>query len=535
MSRALRTGGWGAAALALSVLPACTTTAGRAAPAPGPAAPAHGGGAGVATTGAPRLPVGHAGRWLVDAAGRVLVLHGVNEVVKSAPWDPAGLGFSDADAAWLAASGFDVVRLGVMASAALPAPGQVDGAYLQSLLAVARTLGAHGVLTVLDLHQDGYGPAFPGMDGFPPWMTLTDGAPDRPAAFPDEYSNPAVQQAFASFWRDQAGPGGAGLQEDDTTLLGALARTFAGLTTLLGYDVLNEPWPGTAAGPCGGGDGCAAEQQAELAPFYAKADRAIRSADGTHLVFVEPFVQFDGGTVPVSVPVPGGDHESGLSFHGYGSASGTAGGGGPGGPSGGATGQALEWSRHTGGALLDSEWGATSDADQLTAQAGALDSALMSWTYWAFDDCCGPSPGADSLLRSRAGPPTGSNANTGVVGALVRPHPLAVAGTPSALSYDAPSRILHFSWSALAAGGGSFDEKSVTSIEVPTALYPTGYTVQGRGATVTSAPCAPLLTLRLRPGVTRASILVAPGGGCSPGRRAARSPRTGHTRRAFGQ
>lgn len=473
----------------------------------------------------PALPVGHSGRWLVDARGRVLLLHGVNEVVKSPPWDPAAYGFSDADASWLASNGFDVVRLGVMASAALPGPGAPDTAYLRRLLAVARDLAAHGVLTLLDLHQDGWGPAFPGMDGFPPWMTLTDGAPDHPVPFPDEYQNPAVQQAFASFWHDQAGPGGTGLQEDDATLLTALARTFGSLPSLLGYDVLNEPWPGTGAGSCGGGDGCAALQAGELAPFFAKADKAVRAADPTHLVFVEPFVQFDGGSVPVSVPLPGADQQSGLSYHGYGSASAAAAGARSSG-AGGATGQALAWAQRTGGAVLDSEWGASADAAALVAGADALDRALVPWTYWTFDDCCGTSPGSDSFVRARTGPPSGANANGPVVGALVRPHPLAVAGTPRALSYDSATRVLRFSWSSDAVGGGSFTEKSVTSLEVPAALYPGGYTVAATGSTVSSRPCASLLTLHLRPGSHSASVLVSPGGGCRAphGSRAASGP-----------
>lgn len=515
MPRTPRTGRWGAAvrsvgaaasSAALVFAAGCSASTGT----PGAAPASH------ATSPAPALPVSHSGRWLVDAHGRVLLLHGVNEVVKTSPWDPAALGFSDADAAWLAANGFDLVRLGVMASAALPGPGSVDSAYLGQLLAVARDLGNHGVLTLLDLHQDGFGPAFPGMDGFPTWMTLTNGAPDQPAAFPNEYQNPAVQHAFASFWHDQPGPGGMGLQEDDATLLGALARTFGSLPSLLGYDVLNEPWPGTAAGSCGSGDGCAAQQTAELAPFYARADQAIREADKDHLVFVEPFVQFDGGNVPVALPLPGGDAAAGLSYHGYGSSSaGTSGSSAQG--AAGAAAQALAWSQHTGGAVLDSEWGATSDAAALEAGAAALDRALVPWAYWAFDDCCGPSPGSDSLVRGRSGPPAGTNANDAVVGALVRPHPLAVAGTPMSLSYDPAARTLRFNWSSTAVGGGSFDQNSVTSLEVPAADYPGGYTVSVHGATVTSAPCARLLTLHLRPGSHTASVLVAPGGHCRPG------------------
>ncbi|HZU80495.1 MAG TPA: cellulase family glycosylhydrolase [Acidimicrobiales bacterium] len=468
-----------------------------------------------ATAAAPVWPVGHAGRWLTDAAGRVLLPHGVDEVVKSAPWDPAAFGFTDEDAAWLADNGFALVRLGVMASAAMPAPGQIDTDYLDQLRTVAVDLGRHGILTLLDFHQDGWGPSFPGMDGFPPWMTVTGGASDAPRPFPDEYQNPAVAQAFASFWQDRAGPGGAGLQQDDATLLRAAASTFASVPSLLGYDVLNEPWPGTDASSCDSGDGCAALQASELAPFYAVADHAIRSADRTHLVFEEPFLQFDGGSVPVSLPLPGGDPAGGLSFHGYGSVTGTAGRGGgtsPGGTDPSAA-RAIEWSGSRGGALVESEWGATSDGSAIAAQADALDRAMVPWAYWAFDDCCG-APGSDSLIRSRSGPPVVSNANSAVVDALVRPYPSVVAGTPTAVSYDEGSRVLRVSWTDRAPRGGVFSPNSVTVIETPAAVYPDGYTVIADGAIVASAPCAPHLTVHLRSGTGSASVQVKPGGVC---------------------
>ena len=59
-------------------------------------------------------PLGHDGRWLVDTTGRVVTLHGVNEVAKSAPYYPASIGFSNDDATFLVQHGFSAVRLGVV-------------------------------------------------------------------------------------------------------------------------------------------------------------------------------------------------------------------------------------------------------------------------------------------------------------------------------------------------------------------------------------------------------------------------------------
>jgi endoglycosylceramidase len=40
----------------------------------------------------PEGTISHAGRWLIDDAGRVVILHGVNMVEKRAPYYPAAAG-----------------------------------------------------------------------------------------------------------------------------------------------------------------------------------------------------------------------------------------------------------------------------------------------------------------------------------------------------------------------------------------------------------------------------------------------------------
>jgi len=46
----------------------------------------------------PVPPLSHQGRWLTDARGRVVLLHGFSDVAKSAPFYPAAFGFGEADA-----------------------------------------------------------------------------------------------------------------------------------------------------------------------------------------------------------------------------------------------------------------------------------------------------------------------------------------------------------------------------------------------------------------------------------------------------
>jgi hypothetical protein len=91
------------------------------------------------------------------------------------------------------------------------------------------------------------------------------------------------------------------------------------------------------------------------------------------------------------------------------------------------------------------------------------------------------------------------------------PPPVAVAGTPTALSYDGATRELAFAWDAARPDGGRFPPPAVTSVSVPALSYPDGYTVEVEGARVTSDPCATTLTLTRLPSAWSSSIRVVPG------------------------
>ncbi|MGH8457439.1 MAG: cellulase family glycosylhydrolase, partial [Stenotrophobium sp.] len=75
------------------------------------------------------------GPWMVDAANRVVLLHGVNAVWKTAPYYPPATaqGMTAADADFLAANGFNVVRLGVLFGGVMPAQGMIDSGYLDQI------------------------------------------------------------------------------------------------------------------------------------------------------------------------------------------------------------------------------------------------------------------------------------------------------------------------------------------------------------------------------------------------------------------
>lgn len=483
----------GAAALVLClILAACGSsgTSGAAGTSGGTASAGTPAGAAVPAT----IPAGflsHQGRWFTDSAGRVVLLHGVNMVEKTPPYYPRAKGFGPADAAWLSSQGLDLVRLGVLPTGLMPSPGHITSGYLAHLAATVATLGRHHVEVLLDLHQDGFGPAV-GSDGFPAWMTITNGAPNNHAGFPTYYlTDQATQQAFQSLWDNAKGPDGVGLQTDVARMFGALARTFAATPNVIGYDAFNEPWPGTTWQPClSNPQGCPDLVTSELDPLYAKVDRAIRRYDHRHVLLVEPFVLFNYGTATTTVSLPAGDPASGMSFHQYAT-----------GPSGAASvlSNAVAWSARTGGALLDTEWGAIQTGPAITAQADQFDAHLVPWTFWSFDG---------QMVRHLADPPTPANLVASTVDAVVRPYLQLVAGTPTSVTYGAATagHPFHASWSTTEPGGRTPPAGTATAIQVPKLDYPGGYRAQVTGGRVTSSPCAPVLTVVAQPGAARVSV-----------------------------
>ena len=260
-------------------------------------------------------PLDHAGHWLTDPDGRVVVLHGTNMVYKLPPYDPQAAGFGDSDAAFLQSIGMTAVRVGVIWKAVEPAPGVYDDGYLDQIAATVQTLARHGIVSLLDFHQDMYNEVFQG-EGAPDWAVLDDGLPNQPqAGFPTNYLvNPALQRTFENFLADKPGPGGVGLQERYAAAWAHVARRFAADPGVLGYEVMNEPFPGSDFGTCASPAGCPASD-AELTGLSRKVAQAIRSVDARHLVFYEPYATFNNG-FPDSVG-PLQDPHAVFSWHDY--------------------------------------------------------------------------------------------------------------------------------------------------------------------------------------------------------------------------
>jgi len=432
------------------------------------------------------LRLGHDGRWLTDDQGRVVILHGINMVYKRPPYAPDAVGFGDDDAAFLASQGFNVVRLGVIYKAVEPQPGVYDDDYLARIRSTVDVLAAHGIVSLLDFHQDMYNERFQG-EGWPDWAVMDDGLPAQPASgFPNNYLlMPALQHAFDHFFANDGG-----LQDSYAGAWAHVAARFRDVPGVLGYELLNEPWPGSTWQDCINPTGCPAND-AKLEAFDKRVLAAIRGADPTGLVWHEPFVLFNqgGGTSVKAL----GDPNVGFSFHDYCLAAETT---SPPTPDAGCAKaddlvfqNALDHVASTKEALLLTEFGATDAKSVLAPMVQRADRTMVSWVEWHYCGCDDPTtsgPGSkQAIVLDPAKPPAGDNLKTVTLDQLVRPYPQVVAGTPESWSYA--DGTFKARWTA---GKGS------SEIVLPARVYPSGYAAQVQGGMITSAKGDRLLRVR---------------------------------------
>jgi endoglycosylceramidase len=238
-----------------------------------------------------------AGGRIVDAAGREVLLRGVNVNALAEYWKftdfPSTFPLTEGDVDQMSAIGWNAVRLLVSWSRIEPSPGEYDEAYLSEVDAAVALFASRHIYSIVDFHQDAWGatlagdpgeacvapetPAF-GWDGAPAWATL-DGGQRRCTAGIRELS-PAVRAAWTAFWHDDPGPGGVGIRSRYVAMVGHVAGRYAGRPEVAGFDVMNEP---NAFGP---------EENQALSELYATALAAVRQAETgsaqKHLVFFEP-------------------------------------------------------------------------------------------------------------------------------------------------------------------------------------------------------------------------------------------------------
>lgn len=450
--------------------------------------------------GAVAEPLGHSGRWITDAKGRVVVLHGFNTVPVNEDTLPREMGMGPDNARWLAAHGFNTIRLGLYYARVEPRPGDYDRGYLRDYLRVQRELADRGIFTLLGMHQDQLNPRFgtggvlPSR-GFPDWMIRDDGLPNTRTPYPGGYlANPALNRAYDNLWRGFDAPDRVSIHDHFAEGWRRIAHAFESRPGLLGYDFFNEPWPGIVWATCASPLGClpGGFDQTLLTAFNRKLTTAIRAEDPDHLIFYEPNLLFDYGAQTQVGDV--GDAGAGFSFHNYCLAYAVPGGF-----------DSVELcgvneelvfdnadahADRSGDALLLTElpFGTPS----VRRQVELADRHMVSWQNWDYYGDIAHEPGVRPWNL------------------LIRPYPQLIAGTPIGWSFDRRSRLFELSYSTQRPDGQVFDGHPLTQVELPPLHYPRGYTAEVSGARVVSAPDADPLLLRAESGASAVEVAVSP-------------------------
>lgn len=428
---------------------------------PGSSAPGSSGPTTGPLAGDPLAAVSVASGTFRDALGRHLLLRGVNLSERSKQPPFAGW-LTPAHVDAIQAFGVDHVRFLLTWDAIEPQDGVFDDAYLAQVATELSWFEARGIYVVLDMHQDEFARRFGG-DGFPEWMIPAPDPfpflPDVIGSFPLNYVNPKVNAAFDSFWTDPVKR--ARLAKAWAHAVSRLASSKA----VVGYDLLNEPWPGPRV-PWD-------FESSLLAPLEAELAAAIRAQDPDRVIFFEGQMQA-GLFAPTGLARPNGDPNACYAPHWYD--------------------PVVDVRSALGLGAYDGNWNRTSDAfDRLTGHAAKLGTALWLGEYgierlransdqYLLDHhrlldarlwpaCCWNVNPVSADVFSPLDP-NGQpypSAAPGGVSAWAHPHPRAVAGTLASTSYDPASRTLEVHWSE-----GNLGPNAPTIVELPLAAYPAG-------------------------------------------------------------
>lgn len=181
-----------------------------------------------------------------DAAGKPLLLHGVSIANKSQQQGYTA-GIDRSDMAAIRSWGMNCIRLAIFWDGIEPQPGKIDRAYLERVRQIVDWAKAEGLYVLVDMHQDLYSVKY--SDGAPAWATLDEGKPHVSGAVWSDsyYASEAVQSALDHFWANSPAPDGKPLQEHYAGAWRAVAEMFKDEPAVLGYDLMNEPFPGADA------------------------------------------------------------------------------------------------------------------------------------------------------------------------------------------------------------------------------------------------------------------------------------------------
>lgn len=183
----------------------------------------------------------------IDGFGRQILLNGMNLVNKNAKENYIGQYANPEIFKNFKKWGFNVIRLGIIWDGLEPEPGVYNEEYLLEIDKQIKMAEENGLFVFLDMHQDLFGIEYG--DGAPKWATLDEGKPHVTGSiWSDAYLiSPAVQTSWDNFWKNTPVSNGIGVQNHYANAWKHVARRYVANHTVIGYDIMNEPFAGSAA------------------------------------------------------------------------------------------------------------------------------------------------------------------------------------------------------------------------------------------------------------------------------------------------
>ncbi|MCO5226593.1 MAG: glycoside hydrolase family 5 protein [Thermomicrobiales bacterium] len=277
-----------------------------------------------------------------DANGERVFLNGINASGQAGKEQVIGRADLEQISSW----GLNAIRYVVYWSDIEPAPGIYSETKLAEIETVLTWCAELDILMLLDMHQDLY--HMPPGGGMPTWTVIE---PDLPHITGGQnwsgayFLSPLIQTAFDHFWANTAGSDGIGTQDRFATMWQMVVNRVKDAPALVGYDLLNEPFPGSAVMPALAAGTLdmlnaveaappiddpfelgmwafatasadpelfdvwsaavspllAALDESLLRPCYQRVTEAIRQVDDTTAILFEPFITANSGVIPQSL------------------------------------------------------------------------------------------------------------------------------------------------------------------------------------------------------------------------------------------
>ncbi len=195
--------------------------------------------------------IGVRGMHFTDGKGRTRIFNGFNFVYKGCEPDADGIvryrsELTEEILRTMAEKGFNMIRLGMTWAGIEPDMTFYNEHYLQGVKDAVRLCEKYGIYVFLDFHQDLFSAFCYCGDGAPVWACVDPSYGRKPKLIWAEgyFLSRSVQKSFDAFWKNEP-VRGRGLRDRYCDMLRFTASYFKDCPNVVGYDVLNEPFPGT--------------------------------------------------------------------------------------------------------------------------------------------------------------------------------------------------------------------------------------------------------------------------------------------------